>query len=84
MKRLPKWRALLFSYFVRYATIITGSSYGKMPISHELISGFCQKHHIRYLALFGSVVRDDFGPESDIDVLVEFEEGYTPGLDFFD
>jgi len=35
------------------------------------------------LALFGSIVRDDFGPESDIDVLVEFEEGHTPGLDFF-
>ncbi len=52
-------------------------------IAHELISAFCQKHHIRYLALFGSVVRDDFGPESDIDVLVEFEEGHTPGLDFF-
>jgi uncharacterized protein len=53
------------------------------PISHDLISGFCLKHHIRYLALFGSVVRDDFGPESDIDILVEFEEGHTPGLDFF-
>jgi len=52
-------------------------------ISQELINAFCQKHHIRYLALFGSVVRDDFGPESDIDVLVEFEEGHTPGLDFF-
>ncbi len=52
-------------------------------ISNELISSFCQKHHIRYLALFGSVVRDDFGPESDIDVLVEFEEGHIPGLDFF-
>ncbi len=55
----------------------------RTPISHELISAFCQKHHIRYLALFGSVVRDDFGPESDIDVLVEFEDGHTPGLDFF-
>lgn len=52
-------------------------------ISNELISGFCQKHHIHYLALFGSVARDDFRPESDIDVLVEFEEGHTPGLDFF-
>ncbi len=51
--------------------------------SSEQINAFCQKHHIRHLALFGSVVRDDFGPESDIDVLVEFEEGHTPGLDFF-
>ena len=52
-------------------------------ISPELIKTFCQKHHIRRMAFFGSVVRDDFGPESDIDVLVEFETGHTPGLDFF-
>ena len=52
-------------------------------IPNDLINVFCQKHHIRSLAFFGSVVRDDFGPESDIDVLVEFEKGHTPGLDFF-
>ncbi len=52
-------------------------------ISSDLVNAFCQRHHIRRLALFGSVVRDDFGPESDIDILVEFEEGHTPGLDFF-
>ena len=52
-------------------------------ISSDLVNAFCQRHHIRRLALFGSYVRDDFGPESDIDVLVEFEEGHTPGLDFF-
>jgi hypothetical protein len=52
-------------------------------ISTELITAFCQQNHIRRLSLFGSVVRDDFGPESDIDVLVEFEDGHTPGLDFF-
>jgi predicted nucleotidyltransferase len=34
---------------------------------------FCRRHHIRKLALFGSVLRDDFGPDSDIDVLVDFE-----------
>lgn len=50
--------------------------------SHQLKS-FCQKHHIRQLSFFGSVVRDDFGPQSDIDVLVEFEPGHTPGFDFF-
>jgi uncharacterized protein len=44
---------------------------------------FCQKHHIRQLSFFGSVVRDDFGPQSDIDVLVEFEPDHIPGLDFF-
>ena len=49
----------------------------------QQIQIFCQKHHIRQLSFFGSVVRDDFGPQSDIDVLVKFEPGYTPGLDFF-
>ena len=47
------------------------------------IKRFCRRYHIRKLAFFGSVLRDDFGPQSDIDVLVEFEPGYTPGLDFF-
>lgn len=47
------------------------------------IAAFCQRHQITRLALFGSVIRDDFGPESDIDVLVEFAPGHTPGLAFF-
>ena len=50
--------------------------------SHQLES-FCRKHHIQSLAFFGSVVREDFGPLSDGDVLVEFEPGRIPGLDFF-
>ena len=49
----------------------------------EEIAAYCRRHHIRRLALFGSVLRDDFGPESDVDVLVEFERGHTPGLAFF-
>ncbi|MCX6676839.1 MAG: tetratricopeptide repeat protein [Methanothrix sp.] len=44
---------------------------------------FCRRHHIRRLSIFGSVLRDNFGPESDGDVLVEFEPGHTPGLSFF-
>ena len=52
-------------------------------LSSPKIRDFCQKHHIRQLSFFGSVVRDDFGPSSDIDVLVEFEPGHTPGFDFF-
>ena len=47
------------------------------------LDDFCRRHHIRKLAPFGSVVRDDFGPESDVDVLVEFEPGHIPGLAFF-
>ena len=52
-------------------------------MSREKIAEFCRRHHICKLALFGSVLRDDFGPESDIDVLVEFEVGHVPGLAFF-
>ena len=47
------------------------------------IADFCRRHHIRKLSFFGSVLRTDFSPESDIDVLVEFEEGHVPGLAFF-
>ena len=49
---------------------------------YEAISAFCQRHHIRKLALVGSVLRDDFTPDSDIDVLVEFEPGHVPGWEF--
>ncbi len=55
-----------------------------IDIDREKIAGFCRKHHIHRLSLFGSVLRDDFYPESDIDVLVEFEEGHVPGLAFFE
>lgn len=47
------------------------------------IEQFCLKHHIRRLSFFGSVVRDDFRPDSDVDVLVEFETGHVPGFGFF-
>jgi predicted nucleotidyltransferase len=52
-------------------------------VDRSKIRQFCRKHHIRRLAFFGSVLRGDFSPESDIDVLVEFESGHTPGLQFF-
>jgi uncharacterized protein len=51
-------------------------------VSDEAIAAFCRKHHIVRLALFGSILRDDFGPESDVDVLVSFEPGRTPGFGF--
>lgn len=54
-----------------------------MNIPNDQIIGFCQRNRIRRLAFFGSVLRDDFGPDSDVDVLVEFEPGHTPGLAFF-
>jgi hypothetical protein len=43
------------------------------------VAEFCRRNHIRRLALFGSVLREDFGPDSDIDVLVEFVPGRGPG-----
>lgn len=49
----------------------------------EAIAEFCRRNHIRRLSVFGSVLRDDFGPDSDIDVLVEFEPGTRVGLRFF-
>jgi predicted nucleotidyltransferase len=48
------------------------------------LADLCRRHHIRRLALFGSVLRDDFGPQSDIDVLIEFEPGHTPGWEIVD
>lgn len=52
-------------------------------IQQEQITNFCREHHIRRLLLFGSVLRNDFSDDSDVDVLVEFEPGHTPGLAFF-
>ena len=52
----------------------------RIPIPHKEIAAFCRKYHIRSLALFGSILREDFTPESDIDILIEFEEGKTPGF----
>jgi hypothetical protein len=54
----------------------------QITIDREKIAEFCRRHHIHRLAVFGSVLRDDFGPESDVDVLVEFEPGHIPGLAF--
>lgn len=55
-------------------------TYHGIEIPEQAVAAFCRKHHIRRLSLFGSILRDDFGPDSDIDVLVEFEPGATPGL----
>ena len=54
-----------------------------VAIDRDAVAAFCRRHHIRKLALFGSVLRDDFRPDSDVDVLVEFEPGHVPGLAFF-
>jgi len=55
----------------------------KIRVPRKKLEDFCRRNHIRKLAFFGSVLRDDFGPDSDIDVLVEFAPGKTPGFAFF-
>jgi predicted nucleotidyltransferase len=56
----------------------------QVPIDRERLGSFCRRHHIRKLAFFGSVLRDDFRPDSDVDILVEFEPGCSPGFHIVD
>jgi uncharacterized protein len=56
----------------------------RISVDKKRIAAFCRKHHIRRLSFFGSVLREDFHPDSDVDVLVEFEPGHVPGLAFFE
>jgi len=57
-------------------------SYHGIGVTKKTIAEFCRRHHILRLSLFGSVLRSDFTPESDIDVLVEFAPGKAPGFGF--
>jgi predicted nucleotidyltransferase len=52
----------------------------KIEVPRERIEEFCRRWHVSELALFGSVLRDDFRPDSDVDVLVTFEPGVRPSL----
>jgi len=52
----------------------------ELQFSKEHLATFCRKHHIRKLSLFGSILREDFRHDSDVDVLVEFEPGNVPGF----
>ena len=52
----------------------------RIAIDHARLAAFCRQHHIRRLAFFGSVLRPDFRPDSDVDVLVDFEPGCVPGF----
>jgi len=65
-KAIPGWKAM--------------SEKSQIEIPKERIEAFCRKHHILKLSLFGSVLRENFGPDSDVDVLVEFESGQTIGI----
>ena len=52
----------------------------KLTIDKDEIADFCRRHHIVRLAIFGSALRDDFQPDSDIDLVVDFEPGQVPGF----
>lgn len=52
----------------------------RIKLPKQKIAEFCRRQHIRKLAVFGSALREDFRPRSDVDVLVEFEPQHTPGL----
>ncbi len=64
--------------------IFSSSSFRRnsnIEVPNGKLATFCRRHHIKKLSFFGSVLRDDFRPDSDIDVLVEFEPGHIPGWD---
>lgn len=56
----------------------------RFNVPQQRLAAYCRRHHIKKLSLFGSVLRDDFKPDSDIDVLVEFEPGHVPGFAIID
>ena len=55
-----------------------------MILPEQEINEFCRQHHIRRLSMFGSALHGDQRPDSDLDLLVEFEVGHTPGFKFFE
>jgi len=59
-------------------------SFPNINVSNDKLAELCRRHHIRRLSLFGSVLRDDFGPDSDIDVLIEFDPDVPVGFRIFD
>jgi predicted nucleotidyltransferase len=84
-KRFVERHAIVFVLLSSGETRYTLSNEGRpmarnITLPREEIEAFCRKHHVRRLALFGSVLRDDFTPTSDIDVLVEFEPGHVAGF----
>ncbi|MEX0655432.1 MAG: nucleotidyltransferase family protein [Phycisphaeraceae bacterium] len=55
-----------------------------LSINEDALRQFCRRHHIIEMRLFGSVLRDDFGRDSDVDVLVRFAPGQSPGWEIVD
>ena len=80
MSLIPAWPFVGLGELARR----TGGMRPHIPIDRERLAAFCRRRHIRKLSLFGSILRDDFRPNSDVDVLVEFDPGCTPGLGILD
>jgi predicted nucleotidyltransferase len=53
-----------------------------IPVDREALEGLCRRHGVRRLAVFGSALRGELGPESDLDLFVEFQPGEAVGLRF--
>ena len=64
----------------RSVSVDTNRIKQRVNVPENQLADFCRKYSIKSLSLFGSVLREDFRPESDVDVLVEFQQGRTPGL----
>ena len=56
----------------------------ELDINRDLLRDVCKRWHITKLSVFGSTLRDDFGPESDVDVLIEFDPEHIPGWEIVD
>lgn len=55
-----------------------------IAVDKKTLSELCEKHRIHKLCIFGSAVRDDFNDDSDVDLLIDWEPGYSPGWDILD
>jgi len=67
--------------------ILLASSFSmsiRIDLPHDKLADFCRRWNVTELSFFGSVTRDDFADDSDVDIMVDFASGKTPGLDFWD
>ena len=62
------------------ASEVPSAARQRLNVPVDEVAAFCRRNHILKMSLFGSILRDDFGPDSDVDVLVEFHPDHIPGL----
>ncbi|MHB8586104.1 MAG: nucleotidyltransferase family protein [Thermoplasmatota archaeon] len=75
----PRSRSVATKILVLPEALVSGNGW-KIRVDRRALARFCKKHHIRRLSFFGSVLREDFRPDSDVDVLVEFDPAHHPGF----